>query len=364
MNNENESVTWVDTTTTRYPIYIGETILTPEFFSAYFPHINDVLVVTDDKIGPLYLPKLKAALGKKTLAYCEISNGEKNKTFDSVQKIIDALIHKNAHRDTYILTLGGGVVGDVGGFVASCYQRGIPFVQIPTSLLAHVDASVGGKTGFNYLGEKNVIGSFYQPEAVVIDLDVIDTLPQREYTAGLAEVIKCALLGDGAFFHWLEENIASLSSIDKSLLKYVITRCCEMKAKIVGEDEKERGIRAILNLGHTFGHAIESVTEYEDFLHGEAVSIGLYCSALLSYKLGDLSRDGLTRVDDLLTSVGLPKRIPKTIDLKALLLFMTRDKKVTQSTLNLVLLKEIGNAYLKPIEDLSIVREVLEEAVA
>lgn len=362
MSEDTLSVTWVNTTHSRYPIYIGQSILTPDFFSEHFPHLHDVVVVTDDNVGPLYLSQLEKALNKKSLFCCTIKSGEKHKSLDTVKTIFEQLIKVNAHRDTTLITLGGGVVGDMGGFAASCYQRGIPFIQIPTTLLAQVDASVGGKTGFNFLNEKNVIGSFYQPEAVIIDIDVIDSLSQREYLAGLAEVVKCAMLGSSEFFHWLEENKEAISSVDKKTILSLIKTCCEMKARIVSEDEREKGVRALLNLGHTFAHALESITEYETYLHGEAVAIGLYCCALMSYKRGNLSMDALTRIDDLLNALGLPARLPKEIDAEALVDCMSRDKKVTQSRLNMVLLHTIGDAYLQPIEKLVEIVDVVDAA--
>lgn len=362
MSDDKLSVIWVTTTNSRYPIYVGQSILTHDFFSNHFPHFNDVLVVTDDRIEPIYMPRLAHAMGRKSLPTCVIKSGEQHKNIHTVQSIFEKLIDMNAHRDTTLIALGGGVVGDLGGFSASCYQRGIPYVQVPTTLLAQVDSSVGGKTGFNFLNEKNVIGSFYQPEAVLIDTQVIDSLPKRQYIAGLAEVVKCAMLGDSEFFHWLENNAKGVYSADKSLIKYVIKSCVEMKARIVGEDEREKGVRALLNLGHTFAHALESATNYGTFLHGEAVAIGLYCSALMSYQIGNLSRDALTRVDELLKALGLPTRIPKELEVETLIACMHRDKKVTQSTMNMILMHSVGDAYIKPVEKVSNIAEVLEAA--
>lgn len=362
MSEEALNVTWVETAHSRYPIYIGQSLLTSDFFTEHFPHLDDIVVVTDDNVGPLYLPALEKALNRKSLPCCTINSGEKYKTLQTAESIFETLIQSNAHRDTTLITLGGGVVGDLGGFAASCYQRGIPFIQIPTTLLAQVDASVGGKTGFNFLSEKNVIGSFYQPEAVIIDIDVIDTLSQREYLAGLAEVVKYAMLGDSEFFQWLEENHKAIASANKQMLIPLIQTCCKMKAKIVCEDEREKGIRAILNLGHTFGHALESLTGYETFLHGEAVAIGLYCCALMSYKRGNLSMDSLTRIDDLLKALDLPRRVPKDIVVEDMVNCMTRDKKISQSRLNVVLLQTIGEAYLQPIDQLVDMVDVVEAA--
>lgn len=361
MSEETPRVIWVETSHKRYPIYIGENILTPDFFETHFSLLNDVFLVTDDVVGPLYLKQLESVLAHTEFSECVIPHGEHNKSVDVIQSIFKALINSNKHRDTCIFALGGGVVGDMAGFAASCYQRGVRLMQIPTTLLAQVDASVGGKTGFNYLGEKNVIGSFYQPDGVVIDISVLNTLPEREYTAGLAEVIKYGLLGDHRFFEWIEKNADAIRKKEKHALLYMIEKCCQMKADIVCQDENEKDIRALLNLGHTFAHAIESATNYKTYYHGEAVAIGLHCSALMSHKLGDINKVTLDRVKALISLMGLPTMLPKDIKTDRLLALMQRDKKVIQSTLSIVLLREIGHSYIESIADNSIIQKVLEE---
>ncbi|MEE9452085.1 MAG: 3-dehydroquinate synthase, partial [Gammaproteobacteria bacterium] len=254
------------------------------------------------------------------------------------------------------------VIGDMAGFAAACYQRGVHFIQIPTTLLAQVDASIGGKTGVNHPLGKNMIGAFYQPRAVIIDIETLSTLADREYRAGLAEVIKYALLADKDFFAWLQANIDKLLIKDQNALQYAIERSCGLKAQIVAADEKESGQRALLNLGHTFGHAIESITHYKEFLHGEAVAIGMYVAALLSYQLGNISEDEFTAVKKLMIAAQLPYQIPQNITVQQMIDVMSRDKKVQAGKLRFVLLKKVGQAFVSSDVPQPLLLKVLEEA--
>jgi len=287
----------------------------------------------------------RPAVSISPVRVCTIADGESVKTLDTVARILDAMLLARDDRGSVVVALGGGVVGDIAGFAAACYQRGIGYVQIPTTLLAQVDSSVGGKTGVNHTGGKNLIGAFYQPRAVIADTDVLASLPDRELKAGLAEVIKYGCVWDPLLFDWLDRNIAKLLARDAEALTYAIGRSCEIKAIVVARDERERELRAILNFGHTFGHAIEAATAYEKYLHGEAVGLGMLIAADLSLRLGLIDAPLKERVRDILARTGLPTHAPRIGAAKALEL-MQMDKKVLAGALRLVLLEKLGRAIV------------------
>jgi 3-dehydroquinate synthase len=306
---------------------------------------QDLMIVTNTTVAPLYLAKLTDGLFPRRVAPCILPDGEQHKTLQTVGRVFDALVGKKMNRDATVLALGGGVVGDIAGFAAACYQRGIGYVQIPTTLLAQVDSSVGGKTGVNHPGGKNLIGAFYQPQSVIADTDTLATLPDRELRAGLAEVIKHGCVWDPLLFDWLDHNMAKLLSRDEEALTYVVLRSCEIKATVVAKDERERNLRAILNFGHTFGHAIEAATGYQTYLHGEAVGIGMLIAADLSHRAGLIDEGLKDRVRDILVKTGLPIEAPRIGAAKALEL-MQMDKKVLAGAVRLVLLEKLGRAIV------------------
>ncbi len=329
-----------------YPIYIGSGLLQQKQILLKHIKSKQVLVVTNTTIAPLYLDKLIKSLIDFQVEVIELPDGEQYKKLEYISKIFDCLLEKKFSRNATLVALGGGVIGDMGGFAAACYQRGIPFIQIPTTVLAQVDSSVGGKTGVNHPLGKNMIGAFYQPQCVIADMDVLDTLDDRQLIAGIAEVIKYGLIRDLDFFEWLEKNMSLLLARDKQALAYVIERSCINKAEVVAEDEFETGIRAILNLGHTFGHAIETGTGYGQYLHGEAVSIGMGYAADLSKRMGWLSELDVTRILALLKLAGLPVEPPADMSVEQFLDFMSVDKKNVDGNIRLILLKSIGEATL------------------
>ena len=306
---------------------------------------RDLLLVTNTTVGPLYSDKLASALVPRRCIEVELPDGEMHKTLGNVSRILDVLIANRFGRDACVVALGGGVVGDMAGFAAACYQRGIAFVQVPTTLLSQVDSSVGGKTGVNHPGGKNLIGAFHQPVAVFADTDTLNTLPDRELRAGLAEVIKYGLIVDREFFDWLEAHASDLLARDPDALTHAIKRSCEIKAEIVGRDEREQGERALLNLGHTFGHAIESATNYTTWLHGEAVGAGMLLAADMSKRLGWMSADDVERVEGILRRFGLPVDV-SPLSAGTLAEKMKIDKKVAAGRIRLVLLKAIGKSVV------------------
>jgi len=324
-----------------YPIVIGSGLLGDGFDLSAYVGGPDCLVVTNETVEPLYLEALAANLTGKQLRAISLPDGEAYKTLETVEDILDTLIEGGANRDTTVIALGGGVVGDIAGFAAACYMRGVDFIQVPTTLLAQVDSSVGGKTGVNHASGKNLIGAFHQPRAVLIDTETLRTLPDRELKAGLAEVIKYGAIVDADFFAWLEANVDALLARDPQALAAAIRRSCELKAEIVAEDERESGRRAILNFGHTFGHAIERCQGYGEWLHGEAVAAGMVMAAQLSS--GDIAL--AERIANLLERAGLPTR-PPAIDALDLLAAMGMDKKVLQKRLRFVLLRGLGEAFV------------------
>ncbi|MDF7670382.1 3-dehydroquinate synthase [Orbaceae bacterium ESL0721] len=330
-----------------YPISIGKGLLN-QFNHFMLPPNSRVLIATNTTIAPLYLTKLTTMLeanGVKTDSII-VPDGEKYKTVETWNTILTALLSGNHTRQTTLIALGGGVIGDVVGFAASAYQRGIKFIQVPTTLLAQVDSSVGGKTAINHPLGKNMIGAFYQPQAVVIDIDCLKTLPARELSAGLAEVIKYGIILDAEFFNWLESHIDDLLRLDPEAVSYCIYHCCKLKAEVVIADETEQNLRAILNLGHTYGHAIEAELGYGNWLHGEAVSVGILMAAQTANLLGKMSLSDIDRIKNLLQRAGLPVTRPETMPPAAYLPHMLRDKKVLSGQLRLVIPTKIGGAEI------------------
>jgi 3-dehydroquinate synthase len=338
-----------------YPIVIGEALLGSGFDLAAHVRGRDCLVVTNTTVGPLYLAKLEAGLHGKQFTSLALEDGESFKTLAAVEKILDCLVAGGANRDTTVIALGGGVVGDIAGFGAAAYMRGVDFIQVPTTLLAQVDSSVGGKTGVNHPGGKNLIGAFHQPRLVLIDIDTLKTLPDRELHAGLAEVIKYGAIADAAFFAWLEEHMPALLERDADALAYAVRRSCELKAAVVAEDEREAGRRAILNFGHTFGHAIEHCQGYGEWLHGEAVAAGMVMAAALS----DIDEETRQRLERLIERAGLPVR-PPPVGAGRLRAAMGMDKKALSRALRFVLLERLGQAYLTADFDEPRLLQILE----
>jgi 3-dehydroquinate synthase len=335
----------VDLGLSRYSIAIGPGLLTNRELLDAQIRGRDLLIVTNTTVARLYLAKLTDSLAPRRVAECILPEGEQHKTLQTAGWVFDALVAKKMNRDATVLALGGGVVGDIAGFAAACYQRGIGYVQIPTTLLAQVDSSVGGKTGVNHAGGKNLIGAFYQPLSVIADTDTLATLPDRELRAGLAEVIKYGCVWDPLLFDWLDNNMDELLARDVDALTYAIGRSCEIKATVVAKDEREQNLRAILNFGHTFGHAIEAATAYETYLHGEAVGVGMLIAASLSHRLGLIDEEIKNRVRDILCRAGLPIEAPRIGAARALEL-MQMDKKVLAGSMRLVLLEKLGRAIV------------------
>ena len=328
-----------------YPIHVGPGLLRrPEVVAACVPG-RDVLLVSNDTVAPLYLDAALAGLSGKRVETLVLPDGEVWKTLEQFGVVLDALARGGFHRDCCVAALGGGVIGDLAGFAAACYQRGVDFLQLPTTLLAQVDSSVGGKTAVNHPVAKNLVGAFHQPVAVIADTDTLATLPPREFAAGLAEVIKYGLILDHDFLDWLETAMPALLAREPAALITAILRSCEIKAAIVAEDEREHGRRALLNLGHTFGHAIESLAGYGEWLHGEAVGAGMVLAAETSHRLGWLDRDALARVRRIVASAGLPVEAP-AFPPAAMLAAMGMDKKVIAGRLRLVLLRSLGEAVV------------------
>ena len=330
-----------------YPIYIGSGIhADPQY---YRPHIrgNQVMLVSNETIAPLYLEQVSEALsGYYDLASVILPDGEEYKTLDVLNQIYTSLLQRRFTRHCTLIALGGGVIGDMTGFAAATYQRGVPFIQVPTTLLSQVDSSVGGKTGVNHALGKNMIGAFYQPMAVLADTATLATLDDRQLSSGIAEIIKYGLITDADFFAWLENNMYAMLSREPDTLAYAIERSCRCKAEVVAADEKESGQRALLNLGHTFGHAIETGMGYGEWLHGEAVATGMCMAADLSCRLGWISQDDLTRTQQLIERARLPVHPPAELSPERFLELMAVDKKVLDGNLRLVLLKAIGAAVV------------------
>jgi len=347
-----------------YPIHIGTSLLSrPDLL---LPHLSrpKAAIVTNTTIARLYLDQFITALrdhGVECFSI-ELPDGEQYKTWQTLNTIFDGLLGARCERNTTLIALGGGVIGDMGGFAAATYQRGMPFIQIPTTLLAQVDSSVGGKTAINHPLGKNMIGAFYQPKLVIADTTVLSTLPDREFSAGLAEVIKYGLIRDLPFLEWLEENMETLVQRDVGALEYAIARSCINKAEVVSADERESGERALLNFGHTFGHAIEAALGFGTWLHGEAVAAGMVQATALSARLGFVSNTAIERVANLLKRANLPNTPPKIPSDQSLSL-MSHDKKVDAGKIRFVLLKSIGQAFLSDSVPETQLRAVLEQPV-
>ena len=343
----------------RYPIFIGSHLNPQELLEPYI-HGQQVMIVTNTTVKPLYLEHYIIAieaLGKKVKT-CVLPDGEKYKNSEHLNLIFDALLEAGFNRDCTVLALGGGVIGDMAGFASACFQRGVYFIQVPTTLLSQVDSSVGGKTGINHPLGKNMIGAFQQPQVVLADMSQLKTLPPRELSAGLAEVIKYALLGDIEFLAWLEEHMDGLIAGDENLLAEAVYKSCAHKARIVANDEKEQGERALLNLGHTFGHAIESYLGYGEWLHGEAVATGMVMAADLSHRMGWISEADLERTKNIISRAQLPIICPK-IPLDDFLGFMSHDKKVLNGQLRLVLMKQLGQAVITKEFDVELMKQAI-----
>ena len=359
-----------------YPILIGSSLLDDPVTWSGLPKAASALIVTNETVGPLYAARLQQALRSHypQVHVLSLPDGEAYKTWDSLNLIFDALLSKGCDRKTVLFALGGGVVGDMTGFAAACYMRGVPFVQVPTTLLAQVDSSVGGKTAINHPLGKNMIGAFYQPVRVVCDLDTLQTLPERELSAGLAEVIKYGPIHDLAFLDWIEANLPALRAREPRALAHAVQRSCEIKAEVVGQDEREAGLRAILNFGHTFGHAIEAGLGYGEWLHGEAVGCGMVMAAHLSQKLGLLAVDKVERLVRLVDAAGLPVRGPQLkvghgedfADLsnaQRYLQLMRVDKKAEAGEIKFVLVEDAGRAVVRGAPD-ALVAEVIDACCA
>lgn len=345
-----------------YPIVIGENLLLqPQLVVKYLAQTR-VAVVTDTRVAPLYLEGFSFALREAGVGVTPIvlPDGEEHKNWRSLNLVFDALLENRCERKTTLIALGGGVIGDLTGFAAATYLRGVPYIQAPTTLLAQVDSSVGGKTGINHPLGKNMIGAFYQPKLVLTDIRTLNTLPNRELSAGFAEVIKYGLIRDLAFFEWLESHMEELVAREPAALRFAIRRSCESKAAIVAQDERESGARALLNLGHTFGHAIETGLGYGNCLHGEAVAVGTMIAARVSQRLGLIPGAVVERIRDLYIRAALPVKAP-ALGVERYLQLMAHDKKVEAGRIRFVLLRQIGQAFISDQVPEAILKECLDE---
>lgn len=346
-----------------YPIYIGRDLFSEAGLLRKHIAGGQVMVISNTTIAPLYMDKIEQSLFGLKVSQVVLPDGEQYKNLEVLNQIFDGLLQEGHNRTTTLIALGGGVVGDMTGFAAACYQRGVNFIQIPTTLLSQVDSSVGGKTGVNHLLGKNMIGAFYQPQAVMIDIDTLHSLPKKEFAAGMAEVIKYGLICDAPFYRWLTAHMGGLLERDDRLLAEAIERSCANKAEVVAVDEREGGLRAILNLGHTFGHAIETALGYGQWLHGEAVAAGMMLAMQLSNKLAKISDSELMAFEKLLIQLDLPTRPPASMSSAQFLELMAVDKKVVDGKLRLVVLDSIGQARISSDIDPSQIAVVIDEAL-
>jgi 3-dehydroquinate synthase len=330
-----------------YPIYIDSGLINSTDLLSNYIHSKRVCIVTNDIVAPLYLEAFKNKLDDFIVDEIILPDGEAEKSLANFNVIMSHLLTHEHGRDTTLVALGGGVIGDINGFAAACYQRGVDFIQVPTTLLSQVDSSVGGKTAVNHPLGKNMVGAFYQPKAVFIDIDSLKTLPVREFNAGMAEVIKYGILGDNNFFLWLENNLSAIKSGDKDILAAMIEKCCQCKADIVAQDEKESGIRALLNLGHTFGHAIEAEQGYGNWLHGEAVATGMVLAAKLAVAMNLLKVSELRRIEAIILAFDLPIIAPENMGLAEFVRHMRRDKKNIAGKLRFIIPTEIGKSEMR-----------------
>jgi len=342
-----------------YPIYIDSGLLSKTDLLSSHICANRVCIVTNDIVAPLYLESLKTKLTDFNIDEVILPDGEAEKSLANFDVIMSHLLKNEHGRDTTLIALGGGVIGDITGFAAACYQRGIDFIQIPTTLLSQVDSSVGGKTAINHPLGKNMVGAFYQPKAVFIDIDSLTTLPVREFNAGMAEVIKYGILGDKDFFEWLEDNITAIESGDKQILAKMIEKCCQCKADIVASDETEAGVRALLNLGHTFGHAIEAEQGYGNWLHGEAVAIGMILASKLAVAMNLLEVSELRRIETLISAFDLPLIAPQNMGFAEFIGHMRRDKKNIAGKLRFIIPTAIGQSEIRDDVTQDTLQEIL-----
>ena len=347
-----------------YPIYIGPECLNQAGLIKQHVCGNSALIVSNDVVAPLYLEETRAMLPGLRVETVILPDGEKYKNLATLNSIYDSLLSNKLDRNTTIIALGGGVIGDMAGFAAASYQRGVNLIQMPTTLLSQVDSSVGGKTAVNHASGKNMIGAFYQPSAVIADTNTLNTLPDRELSSGLAEVIKYGLIHDYDFFCWLQENMSLLLNRDADALAYAIKASCQSKADVVSADEKEKGQRALLNLGHTFGHAIETGMGYGNWLHGEAVATGMVMAARMSSLLGWLSDNDLSQIEALISKANLPIKAPREISPDQFIDLMSVDKKVIDGVLRLVLMKSIGHAIVTSDYETDIMIECIKGSYA
>lgn len=345
---------------THYPIYIGHNILEQKELLLNHLAGDQILIVTNQTIAALYLEKLKSIIEQRQCDIVILPEGEQYKNLDTINKIFDSLLLHQHTRKTTLIALGGGVIGDMTGFAAACYMRGVRYIQIPTTLLSQVDSAIGGKTGVNHPFGKNMIGAFYQPSAVISDINTLSSLPKRVFGEGIAEIIKYGLIQDADFFVWLEQNISKLLQKDPIILQQAIQRSCKIKAAIVMADERESGIRILLNLGHTFGHAIENGLGYGAWLHGEAVGLGLLMAADLSVRLDWIKSEVAVRIKNLLIQIGLPVLLPSELSASKVLELMARDKKNIEGRLRLILLKGIGKAVVTEDVPIKMVQETIK----
>jgi len=351
----------VDLGSRSYPISIGEDLLSQSDLFTTAIAGKKVMIVTNDIVAPLYLEKCKDSLQQFTIDEVILPDGEQYKTLATFETILCALLENKHARDTTVVALGGGVIGDMAGFAAACYQRGIAFVQVPTTLLSQVDSSVGGKTAVNHPLGKNMIGAFYQPQSVIIDIDCLKTLPAREFAAGMAEVIKYGIIYDADFFNWLENNIDAIKSQQPQALIYMIKRCCEIKAEVVAQDEKEHGIRALLNLGHTFGHAIEAEQGYGNWLHGEAVAAGMVLATETAFIIGLVDGEEVEQIISLIEAFDLPIHAPEEMHYEHFAKHMQLDKKVLNGQLRLILPTSVGTSEIYSDVSEAVLRSVVEQ---
>jgi 3-dehydroquinate synthase len=343
-----------------YPIYIGTDLLSqPELLTNHIKS-KEVLIVTNETIAPLYLDKVSQLLTDYRCESVVLPDGEEFKTLDVLNLVFDKLLSARFSRQVTLIALGGGVIGDMCGFAASCYQRGVPFIQVPTTLLSQVDSSVGGKTAVNHALGKNMIGAFYQPQCVIADTNTLNTLDEQQLASGMAEVIKYGLINDAEFFDWLELNIDKLNARDPETLAEAIERSCIDKANVVAEDEQERGVRALLNLGHTFGHAIETGMGYGEWLHGEAVACGMVMAAELSYRMSWISEADVERIKSIMVAAKLPISPPEEMSVDQFMDLMSVDKKVQNGVIRLVLLKGIGQSVISDDYSIDKLKETIE----
>lgn len=344
-----------------YPIRIADGLLDT---AAALPVAGPCLIVTDDHVGPLYAERLKLAIGRSECPIWQMPAGEPEKNLGRFAELLQAMAAHGLSRNATVLALGGGVIGDLAGFAAACYMRGIAFIQVPTSLLAMVDSSVGGKTAVDLDAGKNLVGAFHQPQAVWIDTAVLATLPDREFSAGLAEVVKYGAIADPAFFTWLEQQADALMAKDPAALSHAITHCCRQKAAVVARDETEQGERALLNFGHTFGHALEALTAYGSLVHGEAVAIGMTLAAAYSARQGLAPEPDRERLERLLSRFGLPTVLPRGVDSRQMVDRMRLDKKAVSGNLRLILWRGIGQAFIADSVDATGLHGFLEGRAA